>query len=64
MRKYTIDQKISCLSREVGMRRRVYGGQVAEGRMDATKAESEINVMQEILDEYQSKRDEEQPSLF
>jgi hypothetical protein len=61
---YTIDEKIACLSREVGMRRRVYGRQVQEGRMDAATAEKETGIMAAILADYQTQRDAAQPSLF
>lgn len=61
---YTIDEKIACLSREVGMRRRVYDRQVQEGRMDKAKADKETGIMEEILAEYQTQRDAAQPSLF
>lgn len=61
---YTNDQKISSLSREVRMRKRVYSRQVLEGRMDKAKADEEIGIMSEILAEYQARRDAEQPSLF
>lgn len=61
---YTLDEKISCLSREVAMRRRVYARQVNEGRMDAASAEKETGIMAEVLAEYQAQRDALQPSLF
>lgn len=62
--KYTIDEKISCLSREVKMRCRVYARQVNEGRMDAATAEKETGIMAEVLAEYQAQQDALHPSLF
>ena len=62
--KYTLDEKIACLSREVQMRRRVYARQVNDGRMDAATAERETGIMGEVLAEYQAQRDALQPSLF
>lgn len=61
---YSLDDKIACLSREVGMRRRVYAKQVIEGRMDAAKAEKETGIMAAVLADYQAQRDALQPSLF
>ncbi len=61
--KFTIDQKIACLSRELKMRRKVYSRQVEEGRMDAATAEREIGIMREILDDYDAKAEAEKPSL-
>lgn len=62
--KYTIDEKIACLSREVQMRRRVYAHQVNEGRMAAATAEKEIGIMTEVMEEYQTLQDHLNPSLF
>jgi hypothetical protein len=61
---YTIDEKIACLSREVGMRRRVYARQVQEGKMDASSAERATGIMAAILADYQAQRDAAQLSLF
>lgn len=62
--KYTLDQKIKCLTREVGLRRRVYPWQVRRGRIDRATAERELGLMVEILAEYQAKADALQPPLF
>ena len=61
---YSLDDKIACLSREVGMRKRVYARQVNEGKMTAGMAAKETGVMEAILADYQAQRDALQPSLF
>lgn len=63
--KYSIDQKIGCVSREIRMRERVYSHQVLDGRMTQEKADSEIGIMAEILTELKAQKDaSEGPGLF
>lgn len=61
---YSLDQKISCLSRELTMRRRVYPSLVDKGQMMQEKATLEIGVMEEILAEYQAQKAASEPDLF
>lgn len=63
MSQYTIDQKITAISRELAMRRRVYPRQVEQGRMPERRAQEEIGVMEAILADYQSQQKKE-PDLF
>ena len=48
----TSDDKRRCLKREIAMRRSVYPGWVAKGRMTKALADREIAVMEAILADY------------
>lgn len=48
--RYTLDQKIAALDREVAMRGKVYPGRVAAGKMSQQKADHETGVMQDLRD--------------
>ena len=61
---YSIDDKIACISRELGMRQRVYKRQVQEGKMDLAMAEKEVGIMARILTDYIKEKDSAQLSLF
>lgn len=50
---FTTDDKIKALKREVAMRRAVYAGRVAQGRMKQADADREIAVMAAILADYE-----------
>lgn len=50
--KFSDEEKHTAAKREVAMRKRVYPGWVAAGRMKLDMAEYQIAVMQEIADEY------------
>ena len=56
-----LDQQIECVSREIGMRQRVYPGWVKAGRMSQTKADHEIAAMQAVLTTLQSLKSKETP---
>ncbi len=56
-----LDQQIECVSREIGMRARVYGGWVRAGRMSQAKADHEIAAMQAVLTTLQSLKSKETP---
>lgn len=49
--------RIDCLKREIALRRRVYPRLVEQGKMTQTRADSEIEVMQAILDDYTARGD-------
>ena len=51
---FTLEEKISCLQRELNLRKRTYPSKVAHRRMTRAKAEHEIAVMTEILHEYEN----------
>ena len=50
--------KITCIVRELALRKRVYPKWIKEKRMTAEKAELEISIMSEILDDYLNAKDE------
>jgi hypothetical protein len=49
-RGYTMQEQIACIRRELAMRERVYPKWVQAGRMEAEKADHEINCMQAVHD--------------
>lgn len=49
-REYTIEAQITCIRRELAMRKNVYPKWVASGRMKAEAADHEINCMQAVHD--------------
>lgn len=49
---WTASDKLACVERELGMRRRVYERRVAEGRMSTAQAQREISIMEEIAADY------------
>lgn len=55
MSKFSDEEKRDCAKRESGFRRRVYPRMVAIGRMSQEKATREIELMNEISDDYRSK---------
>lgn len=48
--RFSLQDLISCASREVAMRQRLYPRWVAEGRMTREKAAREVDLMQEIVE--------------
>jgi hypothetical protein len=50
--KYTTEQKIQALRREIALRKNVYKRRIAEGKMTEEQAQNEIAIMEEILEEY------------
>lgn len=57
---------VECAKRELALRQRVYPKWVESGRLDARKADHEIECMKAIASRLEKIRDEEagQPSLF
>jgi hypothetical protein len=49
---FTAAEKQICAEREVRMRKRVYRSRVASGTMNQLDADYEIELMQEIADDY------------
>lgn len=45
--------KLACIRREIGMRKRVYPRWVAGGKMTQAKADAEISLMEAIAADYQ-----------
>lgn len=52
MNNITDQEKHDCATRELAMRRRVYPGLVARGRMAQSEADREIAVMAAIVSDY------------
>lgn len=55
--KFTDQDKLAALQREVAMRKRVYPRWVESGRMTKAKAEREIAVMEAIAADYRKNTD-------
>ena len=53
MSEITKADKIKCLKREIGFRKRVYKGRVDDGRMTQAESDREIAVMTAILHDYE-----------
>jgi len=51
-REVTTDDKLASVEREIRMRRRVYGRQVAANRMTQREADREIVIFEAIADDY------------
>ena len=60
MADFTARQKAECAEREVKQRQKVYGRRVAEGRMSAEFAASQIAMMEEIAAEYRATAEAEE----
>ena len=52
---FSDQEKISELTREVAMRRTVYPGQVAQGKLTPHAAQRRIEILQEIIAEYRAR---------
>jgi hypothetical protein len=48
----TREDKIACIKREIEMRHKVYPRWISSGKMTMEKASREIEVMQQILEDY------------
>lgn len=57
---YTDDEKLTCLRRELGMRRALYPNRVSNGLMRPVDAQREIAIIEEIIADYRAKM---QPAL-
>jgi hypothetical protein len=51
---FTIEEKLKCVERELGMRRRVYSYRVANGKMTRQEADREIDLMASIVEDYKT----------
>lgn len=49
----TREEKLACIKRELGFRRRVYEHRVQQGKMDQAKADTEIWLMEAIRRDYE-----------
>ena len=49
---FSVDRKLKCLDREIGMRRALYPSFVKKGKMSAESANEEIAVLEEIRSDY------------
>ena len=56
--------KLQCVVRELGFRRRVYARRVEKGKMTQAKADHEIAVMESIAQDYQKRSAQVEPQLF
>lgn len=52
MSEYSIERKIQCIKREIGLRQRVYPARVQAGKMTHSEATDELAVLQDILRDY------------
>jgi hypothetical protein len=52
----TREEKIACIKREIEMRHKVYPRFISNGRMPMEKAAREIEVMQQILEDYEKQK--------
>jgi hypothetical protein len=56
--------KLQCVVRELGFRRRVYARRVEQGKMTQAQADREIAVMESIAKVYQRSTQASEPQLF
>ena len=49
----TVHEKRRCIERELALRLRVYPGRIAAGKMSIDTANREVDLMREILADYQ-----------
>jgi hypothetical protein len=49
---YSLAQKLKAIEREIGLRRRVYPGLIAKGKMKAASADNHIRIFEAIADDY------------
>lgn len=57
---YSVDDQLACLERELRLRKRVYPGRIANGRMSAAQARHELAVMESLVREYRGKAQAQQ----
>jgi len=63
-KRFTWEQKLKCVERELRFRRRVYKGRVSRGAMKKEDCDFEIAVMESIRDDIQAAIDFQRPTLF
>jgi hypothetical protein len=59
-----IDRQISCVKRELRLREHVYARRVAEGKMEQTEADIELQTMRAVLGTLEHYRSVLRPELF
>lgn len=59
---FTPTDKLKAVEREIGFRRYVYKGRVANGKMTEAEAEKGIAVMEAIADDYRRQLDNPEPT--
>lgn len=60
----TVKDKLTCVVRELGYRRRVYPRMIDSDKMSQGQADREIAVMESIVDDYRRSAQVAQPELF
>lgn len=55
MSRYTEEQKLTAITRELGFRRHVYARRVSEGKMTKSLADEQIGIFEAIEADYQDK---------
>lgn len=50
MSKITLNEMVQCVGREVGLRKNVYPGMIARGKISMAKADREVAVMEAIYE--------------
>jgi hypothetical protein len=59
----TIDDKLQCVVRELGKRKRVYPHMVAKRKMSQSEADHELRVMESIVEDYRRSAQVREPEL-
>lgn len=54
---FSVERKLKCLDREIGMRKALYPSFVRRGKLSLESAEEEIAVLQNIRDDYAAQED-------
>lgn len=54
---FSVERKLKCLDREIGMRKALYPSFVRRGKLSLESAEEEIAVLQNIRDDYAAQAD-------
>ena len=63
-RRYSVDEMIACVAREVKIRRKVYTKWVGDGKITQDFATSEIECMEAILTKLRGDPDRQQKELL
>lgn len=53
-RRFTAEEKLAAVKREIGFRKRVYARRVAENKMAQAQMDREIAVFEAIADDYET----------
>jgi hypothetical protein len=60
---YTLQEKIAELRREIRLRQYVYRNRVDWGKMTIEDARRQINILREIIEDYEKRQAAEEPEL-